>query len=159
AITEAMADALAALARQAAYSLEVRVSLDDVDAQSNDRVRGAGSWAKAVQAITRLHARGLLPIVTATDIGADAEEGLYERFRRFLAGLGIDKPRVKILPLFPIGRLAPRDGECLTEEMLEGFDRRLLQCAETRVVADGGIYACPILAGLEGARLSSGELE
>jgi hypothetical protein len=27
------------------------------------------------------------------------------------------------------------------------------------VVAAGGVYACPILAGLEGARLSTGSLE
>ena len=27
------------------------------------------------------------------------------------------------------------------------------------MVADGGVYACPILAGLPGARLSEGTLE
>jgi AdoMet-dependent heme synthase len=159
AITEAMADALATLARRAAYSLEIRVSLDDVDHEANDRVRGAGSWVKAVQAIVRLHARGLSPIVTATDILAGSGGGLYERVRSFLLGLGIDKPRVKIMPVFPIGRLASGDGERLSEEKLEGFDRGLLQCSEARVVADGGIYACPILAGLAGARLSAGDLE
>ncbi len=35
--------------------------------------------------------------------------------------------------------------------MLQGFDFSLLQCSETRVVAEGGVYACPILAGLPGA--------
>ena len=34
---------------------------------------------------------------------------------------------------------------------LDGFDRGTLQCSESRVVADGGVYACPILAGLPGA--------
>jgi MoaA/NifB/PqqE/SkfB family radical SAM enzyme len=158
-ITAETADRLAALAGQASYSLEIRVSLDDVDAEANDRVRGAGSWARAVRAIALLHARGLLPIVTATEISAGEHGGLYERFRTFLVHLGIDKPRVKIIPVFPVGRLADAGGEPLTEEMLEGFDRGLLQCAETRVVADGGVYACPILAGLPGARLSSGNLE
>jgi hypothetical protein len=35
----------------------------------------------------------------------------------------------------------------------------MLQCSESRVVAEGGVYACPILAGLPGALLSDGGLE
>jgi AdoMet-dependent heme synthase len=159
AITESMAGALAGLARRARYSLEIRVSLDDVDPEANDRVRGRGAFDKAVEAIERLHARGLLPIVTATEFLPDAGGGRYERFRRFLAGRGIGKPRVKIMPVLPVGRMADAGDERLSEEMLEGFDRGRLQCADARVVADGGIYACPILAGLPGARVSTASLE
>jgi hypothetical protein len=157
-----MVDALAALAQAATYSLEIRVSLDHVDADLNDRVRGQGAWAKAVRAVRLLNERGLVPIVTATEIlSAERAEGtgMYQRFRDFLQAQGVTKPRVKILPVFAIGRLEERDGERLTEEALEGFDRGQLQCAETRVVASGGVYACPILAGLPGARLSDGSLE
>ncbi|MGH6690468.1 MAG: radical SAM protein, partial [Gammaproteobacteria bacterium] len=50
-------------------------------------------------------------------------------------------------------------GPRLTEEMLQGFDCSLLQCSETRVVADGGVYSCPILAGLPEARLSEGSVQ
>ena len=161
-IDEAMADRLAALARGAAYSLEIRVSLDDTDPEKNDRVRGAGVFDKAVRAIQLLHERGLLPIVTATEI-TSAEHaggrGMYERFRGFLEGLGIEKPRVKIMPVFALGRSSRDGGRRLTEEDLEGFDRGALQCSESRVVADGGVYACPILAGLPGAKLSDGGLE
>ena len=122
---------------------------------------GAYSCAKrAVAAITRLYARGLLPIVTATEILSDrgGAVSLYQSFREFLIGLGIDKPRVKIMPVFALGRLE-RDGDAiLTAEALQGFDRATLQCADARVVAAGGVYACPILAGLPGARLSTGSL-
>ena len=161
-ITDAMADALADLAARASYSLEIRVSLDSVEREANDRVRGAGAWERAVAAIRRLDARGLLPIVTATEIlrhDRTAPTGTYQQFRDFLFTLGIEKPRVKIIPVFPTGRLAAPGGDRLTEERLEGFDRTLLQCAESRVVADGGVYACPILAGLPAARLSAGSLE
>jgi organic radical activating enzyme len=161
-ITAAAADALAALARAAAYSLEIRVSLDDVDADLNDRVRGPGAWAKAIRAVRLLNERDLVPIVTATEI-LDAERpaaaGIYQRFRDFLLAQGVRKPRVKILPVFAVGRLERRDGDCLSGEALEGFDRTQLQCAETRVVAADGVYACPILAGQPGARLSAGSLE
>jgi MoaA/NifB/PqqE/SkfB family radical SAM enzyme len=162
-ITETVADALAELAQMAAYSLEIRVSLDHVDPELNDRVRGRGAWAKAVRAVRFLNDRGLVPIVTATETLSPAETveggGMYQRFRDFLLAQGVTKPRVKILPVFPIGRLEKQGGERLSEEALEGFDRAQLQCAETRVVASGGVYACPILAGLPGARLSDGGLE
>jgi MoaA/NifB/PqqE/SkfB family radical SAM enzyme len=160
-IDEAMADALAALAGRATYSLEIRVSLDDTDPETNDRVRGAGSFARAVAAIVRLNDRGLLPIVTATEIASAEHPGerMYERFRGFLMARGIEKPRVKIMPVFALGRLGREGDPRLTEADLAGFDRGLLQCSESRVVGDGGVYACPILAGLPGARLSEGGLK
>jgi MoaA/NifB/PqqE/SkfB family radical SAM enzyme len=161
-IDAAMADRLATLARRSLYSLEIRVSLDDTDAEKNDRIRGAGAFDKAVQAIQLLHERGLLPIVTATEITIAEHaggRGIYERFRDFLVAHGIEKPRVKIMPVFALGRSSRGGGRRLTEEDLEGFDRGTLQCSESRVVAEGGVYACPILAGLPGALLSDGSLE
>ena len=161
-IDDAMADRLAALARRSFYSLEIRVSLDDTDAERNDRIRGAGVFDDAVLAIQLLHQRGLLPIVTATEVTSSehaAGQGIYEPFREFLIVRGIEKPRVKIMPVFALGRASRNGGRRLTEEDLEGFDRGTLQCSESRVVADGGVYACPILAGLPGAKLSDGALE
>jgi AdoMet-dependent heme synthase len=155
-MTDALIDALAALARAARYSLEIRVSLDAPDAATNDRVRGAGTWLRIVRTIQALDARGLLPIVTATAV--DDAPDLYDRLRALLAGLGIAKPRVKILPVFPVGRAADESGVRLSERDLDGFDPASLQCAETRAVTADGVYACPILAGLPEARLSDGDL-
>lgn len=163
-IRESTAEALAALAARSRYSLEVRVSIDDVDPEANDRVRGKGAFAKAMRAVQLLTERGLLPIVTATEISmgglsADPEQGMYARFRRMLLAHGIAKPRIKIIPVFRMGRLQQiGDPTLLTPEMLQGFDFTTLMCAETRVVAQGGVYACPILAGLPGAKLSDGRL-
>jgi MoaA/NifB/PqqE/SkfB family radical SAM enzyme len=156
-----VADQLAALAAASPYSFEVRISLDDVDREKNDRVRGQGAFDKAIRALRLLTDRGLLPILTATEIlqtELPPGAGMYERFRDFLLSLGVRKPRVKIIPVFAMGRLSPGEGRLLSEETLQGFDRSLLQCTDTRVVAEGGVYACPILAGLAGARLSSGSL-
>lgn len=163
-IRESTAEALAALAARSRYSLEVRVSIDDVDPEANDRVRGKGAFAKAMRAVQLLTERGLLPIVTATEISmgglsADPEQGMYARLRRMLLVHGIAKPRIKIIPVFRMGRLQQiGNPTLLTPEMLQGFDFTTLMCAETRVVAQGGVYACPILAGLPGARLSDGRL-
>lgn len=161
-ITDEVADKLAGLAQKSPYSLEIRISIDDIDPERNDRIRGKGALAKAVRALGLLHNRGLLPILTATEILKDtvtAENGMYERFRDFLLALGITKPRVKIMPVLPIGRMERPGGPLLTPEMLQGFDFSLLQCSETRVVAAGGVYACPILAGLPGARLAEKSLK
>jgi len=155
-MSDALADTLSRLARGSRYSLEIRVSLDAADAETNDRVRGAGAWQRAVCTIRALDARGLLPIVTATEIAGDAEA--HERFRALLAGLAVAKPRVKILPVFPVGRAGELSGARLSDEELDGFDRAALQCADTRAVAADGVYACPILAGVPGARLSEGDL-
>jgi hypothetical protein len=103
-----------------------------------------------------------VPIVTATEILAAEHRdatSMYQRFRDFLVAQGVTKPRVKILPVFAVGRLEGASGDRLTDEALEGFERAQLQCAETRVIASDGVYACPILAGQPGARLSNGDLE
>jgi hypothetical protein len=157
-----MAAALAQLAGEAAYSLDIRVSLDDVDEERNDRIRGRGAWRNAVRAIQLLAERGILPIVTATELLSGHDEasgaGMYQQFRDFLRSLGITKPRVKILPVFAAGRLVGTKNARLTEADLDDFDRSRLQCADARVVAADGVYACPILAGLPGAKLSGGRL-
>lgn len=161
-ITDQVADHLAALAQNSPYSLEIRISIDDVDREKNDQVRGKGAFDKAVRALRLLYNRGLIPIVTATEILREelpGGSGMYEQFRDFLHSHGITKPRVKIMPVFSIGRMERDEGPLLAPDMLDGFDYSLLQCSEARVVANGGVYACPILAGLPGARLSEKSLK
>jgi MoaA/NifB/PqqE/SkfB family radical SAM enzyme len=155
-ITERTADRLAELAARARYSLEVRVSLDDPDREANDRVRGRGAFDRALGAIARLHGRGLPAILTATDLGTSGG-ALYERLRRLLLEAGVGKPRIKLLPLFPVGRAA-NGAPAPDAAEIDGFDLGRLQCADSRTVTAGGIYACPILAGLPEARLNAPRL-
>lgn len=157
-IDEALADRLARFAAGSPYSLEMRISIDAPTTAANDAVRGRGSFAKALRAARLLSARGLYPIVTATEIAGRNGE-LYEALRTALLAAGVERPRIKILPLLPLGRAAGRNGgRRVTADDLEGFDATRLQCTTTRVVAAGGVYACPILAGLPGARVSDAGL-
>ena len=100
--------------------------------------------------------------MTATEILSGHEDspgaGMYQQFRDFLLSLDIEKARVKILPVFAAGRLVGTKTVRLTEADLDDFDRSRLQCADARVVAADAVYACPILAGLPGAKLSGGSL-
>ncbi len=158
-IGEAMADRLAALAAGARYSLEIRVSLDDPDPDRNDAIRGPGAFRRALSAIRRLDERGLLPILTATETEAAAPgEDRYARLRALLLQAGVGKPRVKMLPLFPVGRMAGRGGGTVSREMLAAVDPARLQCSESRAVATGGVYVCPILSGLPEARMAGATL-
>lgn len=159
-IDDAIADRLVALAAASAYSLEIRISVDAATAAENDAVRGHGSFARAIAAARRLAVRGLWPIITATEI-VESSDGrrLYDRLREMLIGAGVDRPRIKILPVLPLGRCAAGGApHLLSQTELEGFDDARLPCATTRVVADGGVYACPILAGLPAACLGEGPL-
>ncbi len=155
-VDEVAADQLAAIAAGSPYSLELRISLDAPTAEVNDQVRGHGSFARALRAVRFLGTRGLHPIVTATEIVEPSVDGsLYARLRASLIAAGVERPRIKILPVLPLGRCAGRGaGRRVTTDDLDGFDVKRLQCTESRVVAEGGIYACPILAGLAGARLA-----
>ncbi|MCZ6874133.1 MAG: radical SAM protein [bacterium] len=168
-ITPAMADTLAALEAESRYTLEIRISLDDVDESNNDAVRGRGALAKALRALKLLYARGMTPIVAVTEYFYASEapsepsgmgSGFYQKFRDFLLANGINKPRLKIIPVFPIGKMEDSKpmASLVTPQMLHGFDFTTLQCTQSRMVADGGVYACPLLVGEPGARLSTGSL-
>jgi AdoMet-dependent heme synthase len=148
-IGERIADRLADMAAAARYSLEIRVSLDHPDREANDRVRGRGAFDRALGAIARLHRRGVPAILTATDLGA---ADLYGRLRGLLLDAGVARPRIKLLPLFPVGR-AVGDGSPPDADEVSGVDLAGLQCADSRTVTADGVYACPILAGLPEARL------
>ena len=154
-IGEALADRLGAAAAASRYSLEVRLSLDALDPEANDAIRGVGVFRKVLRAARALESRGLLPIITVSELALEPEP--YDRLREMLLAAGVRRPRIKIIPVFPMGRLEERDRH-LDPAHLEGFDYSLLQCTETRAVTADGVYACPILAGLPGARLSAGSL-
>jgi len=161
-VTERLATELGRIAAASRYSLEIRISLDHPDPERNDRVRGAGSHARAVRAALRLQEVGLLPIITATEYlfgpGSPGEGPIYDRFRDLLRDAGIERPRVKVLPVFHLGKLPEEDTGPLTEDMLRGVDPATLQCSEGRVVTARGVYACPILVGKEEAFLARGSL-
>ncbi len=151
--------ALAHAAADSPYSLEVRVSLDGVTEATNDAIRGAGAFRKAMVGLERLVAAGFLPIVSAMQSWPDAEaERTLAEFQALLRSIGYDRPRLKILPALHIGEEARRSRgyfpeERVTHELLHGFDLDRLLCTRARLVTARGVWACPILLDAPGARL------
>lgn len=159
------ADALQAVSEGSRYTLEIRISLDHFDEQKNDAVRGKGTHRKILAAYKRLYDRGFLPILTVTEIEeyydphADPA-GRYGKYVALLKSLGVEQPRIKIIPIFEMGMLpTPDRPEYVSPEMMQGYDHSLLQCSSSRIVAADGVYACPILVGEAGARLSRDSLQ
>lgn len=152
---------LARLADGARYSLDLRVSLDGYDAAANDPIRGEGTFDRVVAALRRLHAVGLAPVVTVTEVDeAVASEAGRRRFLELLAELGIARPRLKVLPLFHIGAEAERSRayaswERLTDEDAAEGGLDHLQCSSCRTVTDQGVWVCPILVNEPEARLGA----
>ncbi len=159
-IDDGLADRLAILAAGSAYSLEIRLSVDGATAEEHDAIRGRGTFGRVLAAARRLSLRGLHPIVTAVE-GLDRTpraEPLYGRLRATLRAAGVERPRIKILPVLPLGRCDGGESRRLSPADLDGVDTDRLECAQARVVAAGGIYACPILAGLAVARVGTARL-
>ncbi len=168
-ITSERADQLREIAAASPYSLELRISLDDYDEERNDAVRGKGTFRRILAAYKRLSDRGFLPILTVTEIQsyhqtrnalpAGPPGNRYGKYVELLESIGIERPRIKIIPVFEMGMLpSPTGGADVTESMMDGYDHTLLQCSSSRIVAHNGIYACPILVGERRARLGKDSL-
>jgi MoaA/NifB/PqqE/SkfB family radical SAM enzyme len=145
---------LKAMEEASDYSLDLRVSLDGYDAATNDPIRGEGTFERILGGVRNLVAAGLNPVLTVTEAcreaGTDAGKA---RFFELLRELGIERPRLKVLPVFQIGAEAERGGAYESWQRLRagdvedigehGWDH--LQCSSCRMVTDQGVWVCPIL--------------
>ncbi len=150
---------LEALATASEYSLDIRISLDGYDAASNDPIRGPGSFDRALDAIRNLVAVSINPVLTVTEVHQDSAsaEG-KQRFFELLRGLGVDKPRLKVLPVFRIGAEAERSGAYESWQRLREGDTpengwEHLQCSSCRLATATGVWVCPILVNEPTARM------
>jgi uncharacterized Fe-S cluster-containing radical SAM superfamily protein len=169
---------LAALAAGARWSLDLRVSLDGYDAASNDAVRGAGCFARVLAGLRNLAAAGLNPVVTVTEVCAEAAtDAGKERFFALLGAAGLARPRLKVLPVFRLGAEVARGGGYESWQRLRGGEEEAgvgdtagtapqaalggppggewdhLQCSSCRMATDQGVWVCPILVNDPTARM------
>jgi MoaA/NifB/PqqE/SkfB family radical SAM enzyme len=152
---------LAELGSGARYSLDLRISLDGWDAESNDPIRGRGTFERILRALRHLHAVGIDPVLTVTAVSQVTQSDAgRERFLALLREQGIDRPRLKVLPLFALGAEAERAGGYAPWQRLrendtpeEGWGH--LQCTSSRMVTDLGVWVCPILVNEPSARMGA----
>jgi AdoMet-dependent heme synthase len=157
-LTRSAVGALRDLSEAARYCLEVRVSFDGACAADHDRFRGEGAFARSITGLLRLEAVGLLPIVTATQNTDEDPLAFRERYVTMLRGAGLLRPRLKLLPMFLLGRETGRTRDYAAVETLAGlppeaFDPTRLQCAGCRAVTSRGVFVCPLLVDEPGGRM------
>jgi AdoMet-dependent heme synthase len=150
---------LKALADASDYSLDLRVSMDGYDAASNDPIRGAGTFERILAGIRNLVEAGLNPVITVTEVCREAaSDSGKAKFFELLRSMGIERPRLKVLPVFQIGAEAERGGAYESWQRLRegevpegGWDH--LQCSGCRMVTDQGVWVCPILVNEPSGRM------
>ncbi|MGH7139912.1 MAG: radical SAM protein [Pirellulales bacterium] len=150
---------LATAERESLYSLEFRVSIDGFSPETNDPIRGTGTFERAMRGVVQLVEHGFLPIITAARTWPDADEPeIVGRFLEMLKSRGYVRPRLKLLPTLRLGAEVERTHgysatERVDEQMMVGFDASQLICEHSRIVTDRGVYVCPILIESPDARL------
>jgi molybdenum cofactor biosynthesis enzyme MoaA len=143
---------------EAAYSLELRVSLDGMNAETNDPLRGRGTFAAITRGVAELAAVGLSPILTVVEHAEELRSAeLRAQFLEFARSLGLRHPRVKFLPLLRIGREPQRthgyDADAVVRPPLSPETARTLQCSSSRLATQDDVLACPLLLDAPDARL------
>jgi molybdenum cofactor biosynthesis enzyme MoaA len=141
------------------FSLDLRISLDGWGPQDHDRIRGAGTFRRALTGIRNLWEAGLNPVVTVTELaqGVGSPEG-RERFLASLRSWGLLKPRLKVLSVFRMGAEETRGGGYHSWERLDesaAVDPEVLQCGTGRMVTSEGVFVCPILIDFPAARMGA----
>jgi molybdenum cofactor biosynthesis enzyme MoaA len=142
---------LRAAEERSIYSLEFRVSLDGFSSETNDPIRGEGTFARAMKGVVKLVEHGFLPILTAARTWPiEQEHDVLDSFCRMLKNAGYPRPRLKILPTLQLGAEMSRTwgyapDERVTAAMMEGYDQSQLLCEHSRIVTDRGVHVCPIL--------------
>ncbi|MEC9351783.1 MAG: radical SAM protein [Planctomycetota bacterium] len=151
--------ALQAVCEQSLYSLELRVSIDGYSPETNDPIRGEGTFEKALAGVKMLVEAGFLPIITMAQTWPEEENTrVFDTFAATLKEAGYQRPRIKILPTLHLGMEAERSrpysqAERINEEMMEGYDSSQLLCSRSRTVTDRGVAVCPLLIEAPGAHL------
>ena len=142
---------LSALAAASDYSLDLRISLDGYHAEANDPIRGKGTFLRILAGASNAAEVGLNPVMTVTEVHRDnATDSGRQRFFELLRQRGIERPRLKILPVFQLGAEAERSGAYESWQQLDKGDAPEgswdhLQCRSSRMVTDQGVWVCPIL--------------
>lgn len=142
---------LAKMAGASDYSFDLRISLDGYSAETNDPIRGEGTFERILEGALAAERAGLTPVMTVTEVHQENSSNAgRQRFLELLRRRGIERPRLKMLPVFQIGAEAERGGAYESWQRLGEHDAPAdswdhLQCGSCRMVTDQGIWVCPIL--------------
>ncbi|MBQ9150003.1 radical SAM protein [bacterium] len=128
-----------------------RISLDSIDELENDSLRGRGSFRKAVAAIMSLLKYEFNPIISVVNYQNKEKAQIFEEFQNYFSkkGFVLDDINLKIIPFFN------KAEETEQVEINREINFEKLDCYNSRVISQNGIYSCPMLVDDYRARLGS----
>lgn len=133
------------------YETIYRISLDSINEIENDELRGRGSFRKALCAIMSLLKYEFNPIISVINYKNRSREEIFSEFKEYFSkkGFDMDDINLKIIPYFP------KNNQMNQLEIIDDVNIKKLDCYNSRVVAQNGVYSCPVLVNDYRARLGS----
>ncbi len=133
------------------YETIYRISLDSTNELENDALRGRGSFRKALGAISSLLKYEFNPIISVVNYQNKSRREIFEEFKDFFdkKGFKIDDINLKIIPFFKPNY---EGGQI---EFLENINIEKLDCFNSRIISQNGVYSCPMLVDDYRKRLGS----
>lgn len=127
-----------------------RISLDSIDELENDALRGRGSFRKALLAIFSLLKYEFNPIISVVNYKNKQKAQIFEEFQEYFSkkGFVLDDINLKIIPFF-------KKTDEINQIEFEEINSEKLDCKNSRIISQNGVYACPILVNDYRARLGA----
>ncbi|MBQ8476054.1 radical SAM protein, partial [bacterium] len=118
-----------------------RISLDSVNELENDMYRGRGSFRKALGAILSLVKYEFNPIISVVNYSNKSRDEIFSEFQSYFSKKGfiLEDINLKIIPCFS------SDREYKEIQGNEEINLSVLDCYNSRIVSQKGVYACPLL--------------
>lgn len=128
-----------------------RISLDSTNELENDNLRGRGSFRKALLAISSLLKYEFNPIISVINYKNKEKSQIFEEFQKYFSKKDfiLDDINLKIIPFFN------KDEENNQIEIDKELNFEKLDCKNSRIISQNGVYACPMLVNDYRARLGS----
>ena len=128
------------------------VSLDHFMQGKHDEYRGVNVFKKVLNGLNYLEKYNFNIRIMCTNIKNEDEEYLKSGFDELFKqrGLKLSKDDVTIIPLLITGEYAkhydfePKES-CIDIDKLNNFDESILDCKNSRVISQEGIFSCPAL--------------
>ncbi|MDD3150789.1 MAG: radical SAM protein [Candidatus Gastranaerophilales bacterium] len=129
-----------------------RVSIDHYTQEKNDVLRGRGVFRKTLTGIENLIRYGFNPILSIVNVWNEDEKSLKEGFAKLLKSIDFEVEEInfKIIPPIKTGAFSRNfskynENEIVTNEELKKNKAQKFDCKNSRIVANDGVYACPML--------------
>lgn len=123
------------------HEIVFMISIDHYKEEENDKLRGRGSYRKAVHAIQSLCKYEFNPILAIVNQSNMPVKELKMHFKELCSSIDFETTDMnfKIIPLMK------RDYICENDENTD-YSKLKLECKRSRTLTVNGIFTCPLLA-------------